>query len=93
MRARGRRGGDVERRPAGEGDEGGAVEAVTEAEVLSVDAPGEANNGDDAAKRRERAHSLKELLATERVYRDQLACVVERLPRPLAWACAGGALR
>ena len=54
------------------------------------DASGETNNGDDAAKRRERAHSLKELLATERVYRDQLACVVERLQRPLAWACAGG---
>ena len=61
--------------------------------LLGAGAPGDAsetNNGDDASKRRERAHSLKELLATERVYRDQLACVVERLQRPLAWACAGG---
>ena len=79
---------------------GGLADAWTAADadlnfglLLGAGAPGDAsetNNGDDAAKRRERAHSLKELLATERVYRDQLACVVERLQRPLAWACAGG---
>ena len=79
---------------------GGLADAWTAADadlnfglLLGAGATGDAsetNNGDDAAKRRERAHSLKELLATERVYRDQLACVVERLQRPLAWACAGG---
>ena len=79
---------------------GGLADAWTAADadlnfglLLGAGAPGDAsetNKGDDAAKRRERAHSLKELLATERVYRDQLACVVERLQRPLAWACAGG---
>ena len=80
---------------------GGLADAWTAADadlnfglLLGAGAPGDAsaetNNGDGAAKRRERSHSLKELLATERVYRDQLACVVERLQRPLAWACAGG---
>ena len=80
---------------------GGLADAWTAADadlnfglLLGAGAPDDASSASDgggtAKRRRERTHSLKELLATERIYRNQLACVVERLQGPLAWACAGG---